>query len=56
MLHENKKALSPFYYKKIFLIENERKTPDGCLTFIFYRKIFLGFLTHSFPMHPFPNP
>ena len=28
--HENKKALSPFYHKKSFLIENERKTPYGC--------------------------
>ena len=28
--HQNKKALSPFYHKKIFLIENECKTPLGC--------------------------
>ena len=25
--HENEKALSPFYYKKYFLIENKCKTP-----------------------------
>ena len=37
---KNKKVLSPFYYKKIFLIENECKTPIGCLTFIFYQKYF----------------
>ena len=28
--HENKKALSSFYHKKIFLIESECKTPYGC--------------------------
>ena len=25
--HQNKKTLSPFYQKKVFLIENECKTP-----------------------------
>ena len=39
--HENKKALSPFDHKKIFLIVKERKTPYGCLTFIYYQKWFL---------------
>ena len=38
--HENKKALSPFCHKKIFLIENECKTLIGCLTFIFCQKYF----------------
>ena len=27
--HEDKKALSPFYHEKIFLIENECKKPIG---------------------------
>ena len=36
--HENKKVLSPFYHKKIFLTENECKTPYGCHTF--YQKYF----------------
>ena len=36
--HQNKKAKSPFYHEKIFLIENE--TPIGCLTFIFFQKYF----------------
>ena len=35
--HENKKALSPFYLKKN-LIENEYRTPIGCLTCIFFQK------------------
>ena len=39
--HENKKALCPFYHKKMFLIENECKAPVGCcLTFIFYQQYF----------------
>ena len=41
--HENKKASSPFYHKKMFLIENEYKTSSGCLTFIFCQKYLLGF-------------
>ena len=39
--HQNKKVLRPFYHKKIFLIENECKTPWGCFTFIFCQKHFL---------------
>ena len=39
--HQNKKALSPFYDKKIFLAENECKTPIGCLIFILCQKYFL---------------
>ena len=35
--HGNKKTLGPFYHKN-FLIENECKTPYGCLTFIFSQK------------------
>ena len=40
--HQNKKALSPFYHLKMFLIGNECKAPYGCLfyfdvmKFIFY--------------------
>ena len=35
------KIKKPFYHKKVFLIENECKTPYGCLTLIFYQKYFL---------------
>ena len=38
---ENLKASSPFYHKKVFLIENECKVPYRYLTFIFYQKYFL---------------
>ena len=27
---------------QIFLIEDECKTPNGCLTFVFYQKYFFG--------------
>ena len=35
----NKKALSPFYYKKIFFIENECKHPMGVLHSFFTKNI-----------------
>ena len=34
------KSLKYILSLKIFLIENECKTPLGCLTFIFYQKYF----------------
>ena len=40
-LHQNKKSLKSMLSWKIFLIENEYKTPIGCLIFIFYQKYFL---------------
>ena len=43
--HENKIALRPFYHKKIFLIENEYKTPFGCLALIFCQRYLLEFLS-----------
>ena len=43
--HENKIALGSFYHKKLFLIENEYKTPFGCLALIFCQKYLLGFLS-----------
>ena len=43
--HENKIALSPCYHNKIFLIENEYKTPFGCLALIFCQKYLLEFLS-----------
>ena len=39
--HQNKKALSPFYLKKILLIENECKTPFGDL-FCTSKRYFSG--------------
>ena len=32
--HQNKEAWSPFYHKKIFLIENECKTPAFYILFL----------------------
>ena len=43
--HENKIALRPFHHKKIFLIENEYKTPFGCLALIFCQRYLLEFLS-----------
>ena len=41
--HENIKALSPFYDKKVFLVENQCKTPiySFSIKSIFYDKMDL---------------
>ena len=39
--HTKTKKPSGHFIIKIFLVENECKTPIGYLTFIFYRKYFL---------------
>ena len=44
---ENEKALSPFYHKKIFLMEKECKTPISCIfyqKYLLYDKMAPGFL------------